>query len=120
MAGMNAIDPLSAPTSPIAAAFEVRRAAAGGPPPTPLVFASPHSGRVYPEDMMSAAVLDAVSIRRSEDAFLGRRRGPVPCPERVGQRIRGARPDLRDRDGVLGCRVNQCEPHRSRLATRDP
>ncbi len=52
------------------AAFEVRRARTDGPPPTPLVFASPHSGRFYPEDMMSAAALDAVSIRRSEDAFV--------------------------------------------------
>ena len=35
--------------------FEVRRAGPKGAPPTPLVFASPHSGRHYPEDMMSAA-----------------------------------------------------------------
>jgi len=53
------------------AAFEVRRAApAGAPPPTPLVFASPHSGRDYPDDMMAAAALDALAIRRSEDAFV--------------------------------------------------
>lgn len=52
-------------------AFEVRRAApAGKPPPTPLVFASPHSGRDYPEEMMAAAALDATAIRRSEDAFV--------------------------------------------------
>jgi N-formylglutamate amidohydrolase len=37
---------------------------------TPLVFASPHSGRLYPEAMMQAAVLDADAIRRSEDAFV--------------------------------------------------
>src|SRR5690349_10361474 len=54
----------------LAAAFEIRRAGPAGAPPTPLVFASPHSGRLYPEDMMSAAALDAVSIRRSEDAFV--------------------------------------------------
>jgi len=54
----------------ITAAFEIRRAGPAGAPPTPLVFASPHSGRLYPEDMMSAAALDAVSIRRSEDAFV--------------------------------------------------
>lgn len=52
------------------AAFEIHRAGAAGAPPTPLVFASPHSGRLYPDDMMSAAALDAVSIRRSEDAFV--------------------------------------------------
>ena len=37
---------------------------------SPLVFASPHSGRLYPPDMMQAAVLDADAIRRSEDAFV--------------------------------------------------
>lgn len=47
--------------------FEVRRAAELT---TPLVFASPHSGRVYPADMMSASRLDARDIRRSEDALV--------------------------------------------------
>jgi len=36
----------------------------------PLVFASPHSGRLYPPEMMAASSLDAMSIRRSEDAFV--------------------------------------------------
>ena len=68
---MNALDPLPGSDAPaIAAAFEVVRAGPKGAPPTPLVFASPHSGRIYPPDMMSAAALDAVSIRRSEDAFV--------------------------------------------------
>ena len=69
---MNAWEPIGATETPaLAAPFAVRRAAAeGDPPPTALVFASPHSGRVYPEDMMSAAALDAVAIRRSEDAFV--------------------------------------------------
>ncbi|MDB5431951.1 MAG: N-formylglutamate amidohydrolase [Caulobacter sp.] len=39
-------------------------------PPTPLVFASPHSGRTYPPEMMAAAALDHDAIRRSEDAFV--------------------------------------------------
>jgi N-formylglutamate amidohydrolase len=39
-------------------------------PSTPLVFASPHSGRLYPHDMMAASVLDADSIRRSEDVLV--------------------------------------------------
>ncbi|MEO8813043.1 MAG: N-formylglutamate amidohydrolase [Caulobacteraceae bacterium] len=39
-------------------------------PPTPLIFASPHSGRIYPEGMMAASRLDASEIRRSEDAFV--------------------------------------------------
>lgn len=48
-------------------AFEVRRARALK---TPLVFASPHSGRIYPDDMMSASRLNARDIRRSEDALV--------------------------------------------------
>ncbi len=39
-------------------------------PATPLVFASPHSGRLYPQEMMAASVLDAASIRRSEDVLV--------------------------------------------------
>ncbi len=63
-------EPSSAEGEAVVAAFEIRRAGPADAPPTPLVFASPHSGRLYPEDMMSAAALDAVSIRRSEDAFV--------------------------------------------------
>jgi N-formylglutamate amidohydrolase len=37
---------------------------------TPLVFASPHSGRFYPDDMMQASYLDAAAIRRSEDVLV--------------------------------------------------
>ena len=36
----------------------------------PFVFASPHSGRLYPPDMMAASALDEAAIRRSEDAFV--------------------------------------------------
>jgi len=36
----------------------------------PLVFASPHSGRVYPPDFIAASRLDPVRLRRSEDAFV--------------------------------------------------
>ncbi len=36
----------------------------------PLVFASPHSGRIYPADMMEASALDSEAIRRSEDAYV--------------------------------------------------
>jgi N-formylglutamate amidohydrolase len=38
--------------------------------PIPFVFASPHSGRDYPDSLMRAAVLDGAAIRRSEDAFV--------------------------------------------------
>jgi N-formylglutamate amidohydrolase len=39
-------------------------------PAEALVFASPHSGRDYPAELMAAAVLDSAAIRRSEDAFV--------------------------------------------------
>lgn len=72
MGEMNAWEPIAAePATARPVAFDVRRAGAeGAPPPTPLVFASPHSGRLYPDDMMAAAALDALAIRRSEDAFV--------------------------------------------------
>jgi N-formylglutamate amidohydrolase len=77
MDGMNAWEPIAAAADDDPEvvdrtdAFEVRRASPGTlAPPTPLVFASPHSGRLYPEDMMAAAALDAQSIRRSEDAYV--------------------------------------------------
>lgn len=54
-------------------AFEVLRAApAGAPPPTALVFASPHSGGIYPPDMVEAARLPVETLRASEDAFVDR------------------------------------------------
>jgi len=72
MPGMNAWEPIAADRPALSIPpFEVRRAAPdGAPAPTPLVFASPHSGRLYPDDMMAAAALDALAIRRSEDAFV--------------------------------------------------
>jgi N-formylglutamate amidohydrolase len=45
---------------------------------SPLVFASPHSGRVYPPEMMEASALDAEAIRRSEDAFVDELIGAAP------------------------------------------
>jgi N-formylglutamate deformylase len=36
----------------------------------PLVFNSPHSGRVYPRDFLSTARLDLSILRRSEDSFV--------------------------------------------------
>lgn len=57
--------PLDAP--PPVATFAIRRAA-GESAPTPLVFASPHSGRHYPQNMMAA--LGGLEIRRSEDAWV--------------------------------------------------
>jgi N-formylglutamate amidohydrolase len=51
------------------APFVVIRPSGGGAA-SPLVFASPHSGRLYPEVMMAASRLDASAIRRSEDAYV--------------------------------------------------
>jgi len=36
----------------------------------PLVFASPHSGRDYPDDFLAASRLDSTALRQSEDAFV--------------------------------------------------
>ncbi|OKH89530.1 N-formylglutamate amidohydrolase [Thalassospira sp. TSL5-1] len=38
----------------------------------PVVFASPHSGRVYPDDLITRARIDAFALRASEDAFVDR------------------------------------------------
>ena len=37
---------------------------------TPLVFNSPHSGRIYPERFLAMTRLDHLSIRQSEDAWV--------------------------------------------------
>lgn len=49
-------------------AFEILRPAETEP--APLVFASPHSGRHYPEDLLAVSPLDALTLRRSEDAYV--------------------------------------------------
>jgi len=36
----------------------------------PFIFASPHSGRRYPDALAAASRLDALMLRRSEDAFV--------------------------------------------------
>jgi N-formylglutamate deformylase len=36
----------------------------------PIVFASPHSGRNYPDELLAASRLDGLSLRRSEDSFV--------------------------------------------------
>ena len=38
----------------------------------PFVFNVPHAGDVYPADFLAAARLDALALRRSEDAFVDR------------------------------------------------
>ncbi|MGC1301606.1 MAG: N-formylglutamate amidohydrolase [Caulobacteraceae bacterium] len=53
--------------APAEPAVEVRRPASQT---TPLVFASPHSGRLYPDEMLAASSLSSAAIRRSEDALV--------------------------------------------------
>jgi N-formylglutamate amidohydrolase len=36
----------------------------------PLIFNSPHSGRIYPQAFLAASKLDALTLRRSEDAYV--------------------------------------------------
>jgi N-formylglutamate amidohydrolase len=38
--------------------------------PSSVLLASPHSGRYYPADLTATARLDAIALRRSEDAFV--------------------------------------------------
>ncbi len=44
----------------------------------PFVFASPHSGRVYPNSLVERSRLDPLTLRRSEDAFVDELFGAVP------------------------------------------
>ncbi|HVW74839.1 MAG TPA: N-formylglutamate amidohydrolase [Rhizomicrobium sp.] len=39
-------------------------------PSVPFLFASPHSGRSYPASLLENTRLDAITLRRSEDAFV--------------------------------------------------
>jgi N-formylglutamate amidohydrolase len=45
---------------------------------TSVIFASPHSGRDYPDAFLRRSVLDAQMIRSSEDAFIDRLLDPAP------------------------------------------
>lgn len=49
------------------------------PQTVPLVFASPHSGRVYPPEFAASSRLDALTLRRSEDAFIDEVFGAAPA-----------------------------------------
>ena len=37
---------------------------------TPVIFASPHSGRRYPQSFLEMSVLDLMTLRRSEDSYV--------------------------------------------------
>jgi N-formylglutamate amidohydrolase len=61
-------------TAPVAADYDDEAAYRVVRPPggraTPVICASPHSGRIYPAAMMAASQLDRRAIRRSEDAHV--------------------------------------------------
>ncbi|WP_313005133.1 N-formylglutamate amidohydrolase [Brevundimonas sp.] len=57
-------------SSPTETSFSLTPAASGRA--TALVFASPHSGVVYPDDMAAAPGLSAASLRSAEDAAMDR------------------------------------------------
>jgi len=66
---MNAWEPIEAARGDVGEAFHITRPPPGAPA-TALVFASPHSGRIYPQGLMAASCLDAETIRQSEDAHV--------------------------------------------------
>ncbi len=37
---------------------------------SPLIFNSPHSGTIYPDDLIASTRLDRIALRRSEDSFV--------------------------------------------------
>ncbi len=45
---------------------------------TSVIFASPHSGRDYPEDFLAATQLATIDLRSSEDAYVDRLIGRAP------------------------------------------
>jgi len=48
-------------------------------PDTAVVFSSPHSGRDYPAELLRDSVLDALTLRSSEDAFVDDLFGAAPA-----------------------------------------
>ena len=73
---MNAPPAFDRAPAPVGQAYTLHPAAE---PCAPVVFATPHSGRLYPAEMMDASHLDAASIRRSEDALVDRLLAPAPA-----------------------------------------
>ena len=67
---------LECPDAPqLAATFTLARPAK---PLSPVIFASPHSGRDYPAAFIAAARLDPLALRRSEDSFVDELFGAAP------------------------------------------
>ena len=55
---------------------------------TPLVFSSPHSGRLYPACLLEKSRLDALTLRRSEDCYVDEL---FACAARLGAPLIAAR-----------------------------
>ena len=72
-------------------------------PETPLVFASPHSGEPYPDDMGAVAGLARASLKSAEDALVGAlvREGPAHGAPLIEGRIGRAYLDLNRDPGEL-------------------
>jgi N-formylglutamate amidohydrolase len=64
---MNALQPRPEDGLVTESPVEIRREATLR---SPLIFASPHSGRLYPDELLRASALDDHAIRRSEDALV--------------------------------------------------
>ena len=71
---MTAPDSVQPDAFGFAPAFEVAEPATHT---LPFVFNTGHSGAVYPPDFVAASRLDALSLRRSEDAYVDRLFAPV-------------------------------------------
>ena len=87
--------PRPPPAVPAEPAFDLRRPRGAA---VPLVFASPHSGRLYPDDLMAASALGS--------------HAPAAVRGRLGRRAAGRRRDAR-RQRAVG-------PLRPRLSGREP
>lgn len=71
--GALALAPDSIPENPAYDIFEP------GVQTAPVVFASPHSGENYPEFFVNGSLLDAYTIRRSEDSFVDQLYAAAPA-----------------------------------------
>ena len=104
--------PMPAPTGP---SFDVLRPAdwAGG-----VIFASPHSGRDYPDWFLAESVLDPHVLRSSEDAFVDRLIAPAVAAGAVTLTARVPRcivdlnrgPDELDPAAIEGAGARRTDP----------
>ena len=71
MSAVPPVPPVAAPDAALALLYgEPFRVSKPARQTLPFVFASPHSGRIYPAALLGRSRLDALTLRRSEDAFV--------------------------------------------------